>query len=102
MSCPTFWLTNGNPWEIKRPYINYRVGFYGSVKDHKWSPGEEVRRILVKNIPVARTILQCTLATFPSCVKSHFGQRSRAGRIFRVFQGLKIWQIVAKNKLLQG
>ncbi len=39
---PDIWLQNGNPWEIQRAGIQYRVGFYGSVDQHKWTPGEEV------------------------------------------------------------
>ena len=39
---PDIWLQNGNPWEIKRAGIQYRVGFYGTVDQHKWTPGEEV------------------------------------------------------------
>ena len=39
---PDIWLQNGNPWEIQRAGIQYRVGFYGSVDQHKWTPGEQV------------------------------------------------------------
>ena len=39
---PDIWLTNGNPWEIPRPEITYNIGFYGSVKNHKWTPDEQV------------------------------------------------------------
>lgn len=39
---PDIWLQNGNPWEIARPNISYRVGFYGSVDNYKWTPAEEV------------------------------------------------------------
>lgn len=39
---PDIWLTNGNPWELKRPTIKYSVGFYGEVKDGKWEPAEKV------------------------------------------------------------
>lgn len=42
---PDIWLTNGNPWEIARPGITYRIGFYGTVDQFKWSPAEEVRRV---------------------------------------------------------
>ena len=43
---PDIWLQNGNPWEIARPNISYRVGFYGSVDNYKWTPAEEVSTIL--------------------------------------------------------
>ena len=43
---PDIWLQNGNPWEIARPTISYRVGFYGKVDNYKWTPGEEVNSIL--------------------------------------------------------
>ncbi|KAK9840953.1 hypothetical protein WJX81_002313 [Elliptochloris bilobata] len=39
---PDIWLTNGNPWEIARPNITYRIGFYGTVDQFQWSPAEEV------------------------------------------------------------
>ena len=39
---PDIWLTNGNPWEIQRPEVTYRIGFYGKVDNFKWSPSEEV------------------------------------------------------------
>ena len=39
---PDIWLQNGNPWEIARPNISYKVGFYGTVDNFKWSPAEEV------------------------------------------------------------
>jgi glycogen phosphorylase len=40
---PDIWLTNGNPWELKRPNIRYQVGFYGEVKGGKWVPAEKVQ-----------------------------------------------------------
>lgn len=39
---PDIWLQNGNPWEIKRPEIKYKVGFYGTVDNFKWTPEETV------------------------------------------------------------
>ena len=41
---PDFWIpASGNPWEIHRPEIRFRVGFYGSLGDDgKWIPDEEV------------------------------------------------------------
>lgn len=39
---PDYWLDNGNPWEIRRPDTQFNVGFYGSLKDGKWAPGEVV------------------------------------------------------------
>ena len=39
---PDIWLSNGNPWEIPRPDITFKIGFYGSVDNFKWSPGETV------------------------------------------------------------
>ena len=43
---PDIWLTNGNPWEIARPGITYRIGFYGTVDQFKWAPAEQVRPCL--------------------------------------------------------
>ena len=39
---PDIWLTNGNPWEIERPEIKYKIGFYGTVDNFKWTPAEVV------------------------------------------------------------
>jgi glucan phosphorylase len=39
---PDIWLTNGNPWEIARNDITYKIGFYGTVDNFKWSPAEQV------------------------------------------------------------
>ena len=39
---PDIWLTNGNPWEIERPEIKYKIGFYGKVDNFKWTPAETV------------------------------------------------------------
>ncbi|CAL5225473.1 g8295 [Coccomyxa viridis] len=39
---PDIWLSNGNPWEIPRPDITFKIGFYGSVDNFKWSPGETI------------------------------------------------------------
>ena len=42
---PDIWLTNGNPWEIARPEVTYKVGFYGSVDKSKWTPAEQARAL---------------------------------------------------------
>ena len=43
---PDVWLTEGNPWEVRRDGVVSEVGFYGSVVDSeagkKWVPGEVV------------------------------------------------------------
>ena len=39
---PDIWLSAGNPWEVYRPELAYRIGFYGEVKDGKWIPAESV------------------------------------------------------------
>ena len=44
---PDIWLSNGNPWEIPRPDITFKIGFYGSVDNFKWSPGETVSSMLL-------------------------------------------------------
>ena len=49
---PDIWLTNGNPWEIRRPEIKYKVGFYGTVDNFKWSP-EEVVSLIIKYYAVS-------------------------------------------------
>lgn len=43
---PDIWLTDGNPWEVKRNDIRFKVSFGGKVekKDGKavWVPAEQV------------------------------------------------------------
>lgn len=45
---PDIWLTNGNPWEIKRGDIRFPIGFGGKVEGGTdgaatWTPSERVR-----------------------------------------------------------
>jgi hypothetical protein len=41
---PDYWLTLGNPWEIKRNKVKYTIPFGGTVtKAGKWTPEESVR-----------------------------------------------------------
>ncbi len=50
---PDNWLKNGNPWEIVRDDITYRIGFGGEVKvirergrdEYKWIPSEQVQGV---------------------------------------------------------
>jgi starch phosphorylase len=43
---PDDWLRNGNPWELPRPEVRFRVGFGGRVvsegPDRRWEPAEEL------------------------------------------------------------
>ncbi len=41
---PDYWLTNGNPWEIRRKDIRYPVRFYGHVEKYKDEGGVERTR----------------------------------------------------------
>lgn len=38
---PDFWLSSGNPWEIERIDVNYKVHFYGHVRKAVDSKGVE-------------------------------------------------------------
>jgi starch phosphorylase len=44
---PDVWLTEGNPWEIPRKDITFKVGFGGKTDTSNgktsWTPSEEVR-----------------------------------------------------------
>jgi starch phosphorylase len=44
---PDVWLTEGNPWEVKRHDIRFEVGFSGKTTTEKgkttWTPAEKVR-----------------------------------------------------------
>jgi hypothetical protein len=48
---PDVWLTNGNPWEMKRPEVKFPVAFGGKTaqkevngkKVTEWTPFEKVR-----------------------------------------------------------
>jgi len=50
---PDYWLTKGNPWEIMRLDVNYKVKFYGYCKDdfkhgrkvRIWEGGQEVEAV---------------------------------------------------------
>lgn len=44
LELPDYWIaSSGNPWEIPRPDVRFRVGFYGSLgADGTWTPEEEV------------------------------------------------------------
>jgi len=52
---PEDWPAVGNPWEFKRPEVNYPIGFGGAVEEeaspvdgavrHAWKPGEVVEAI---------------------------------------------------------
>jgi glycogen phosphorylase len=43
---PDDWMRNGNPWEVARPELQYRVGFGGQVHldegVHRWVPAENL------------------------------------------------------------
>jgi len=43
---PDIWLTEGNPWEVKRNDVRFEVGFSGKTVTEKgktvWTPGEKV------------------------------------------------------------
>ncbi len=57
---PDIWLSNGNPWEIPRPDITFKIGFYGSVDNFKWSPGETVSGSLIYDLlAAAHTKFEC-------------------------------------------
>lgn len=51
---PDIWLTNGNPWEIRRPEIKYKIGFYGTVDNFKWTPEEVVSASFPLPLPSSR------------------------------------------------
>ena len=50
---PDYWLTKGNPWEIMRLDVKYKVRFYGNLRDEfkngkkirVWEGGEEVEAV---------------------------------------------------------
>eukprot|EP00884_Botryococcus_braunii_P009371 jgi/Botrbrau1/18435/Bobra.0072s0023.1 len=39
---PDIWLSNGNPWELRRDDLVYPIHFYGEVVNGKWAPSETV------------------------------------------------------------
>lgn len=51
---PDIWLTDGNPWEVKRPEIKYEIAFGGRTEKRKengkevtvWVPNQKVRTVL--------------------------------------------------------
>jgi starch phosphorylase len=44
---PDDWMRNGNPWDVPRPEVSYKVGFGGRVVDEagsrRWLPAERLR-----------------------------------------------------------
>ncbi|KIY91666.1 starch phosphorylase [Monoraphidium neglectum] len=58
---PDIWLTNGNPWEIKRGDIRFPIGFGGKTEQGAdgtatWTPAEQVVAVAYDNpIPGWRT-----------------------------------------------
>jgi len=38
---PDYWLIHGNPWEIQRTDIKYKIRFYGYVKKERWGDKEK-------------------------------------------------------------
>ena len=43
---PDYWLTDGNPWEFRRPEVQYRVRFGGHTERH----GDEVRWVNTEDV----------------------------------------------------
>jgi starch phosphorylase len=45
---PDIWLTEGNPWEVKRHDVRFEVGFSGKTATSNgkttWTPAEKVSR----------------------------------------------------------
>lgn len=69
---PDIWLSNGNPWEIARPDITFKIGFYGSVDNFKWSPGETVSHDLgIYMHPPSRLTSSATHQASDKCSASH-------------------------------
>lgn len=50
---PDIWLTEGNPWEVKRNDVRFEVGFSGKTVTEKgktvWTPGEKVVAVAYDN-----------------------------------------------------
>ena len=75
---PDYWLTKGNPWEIMRLDINYKVRFYGYCKDEirhgkkirVWEGGQEVEAIAYDTVIPGWDTLHCNTLrlwkSFPS------------------------------------
>jgi len=62
LEVPDVWLENGNPWEVRRNDVVYKVGFGGQVVDGKWVPAEVVEAVAYDNpIPGFQTDHVATL-----------------------------------------
>lgn len=59
---PDIWLTEGNPWEVKRHDIRFEVGFSGKTSSSNgkttWTPGEKVSGL---DAAVADACMCCAL-----------------------------------------
>ena len=62
LEVPDVWLENGNPWEVRRGDVVYKVSFGGEVVNGKWSPAETVEAVAYDNpIPGFQTDHVATL-----------------------------------------
>jgi len=82
---PDYWLTKGNPWEIMRLDINYKVRFYGYCKDEMkngknirvWEGGKEVDAIAFDTVIPGWETLNCnTLRLWKSYPSREFNFES--------------------------
>ncbi len=53
---PDIWLSAGNPWEVYRPELAYKIGFYGTVENGTWIPAESVRNL---HSPTRKHLIRC-------------------------------------------
>lgn len=79
---PDYWLTRGNPWEIERIDVTYKIGFYGKsnkISDIKgqWTPSETVIA-MAYDIPVQgyNTFNTNNLRLWKSCPSYEFDLNS--------------------------
>ncbi len=82
---PDYWLTKGNPWEIMRIDVNYRVRFYGYCRDEYkhgkkvrvWDGGQEVEAIAFDTVIPGWDTLNCnTLRLWKSYPSREFNFES--------------------------
>jgi len=82
---PDYWLTKGNPWEIMRIDINYKIRFYGHCRDEYkngrkvriWEGGQEVEAIAFDTVIPGWDTLNCnTLRLWKSYPSREFNFES--------------------------
>ncbi|OHT08698.1 glycogen/starch/alpha-glucan phosphorylases family protein [Tritrichomonas foetus] len=45
LEVPDYWLNNGDPWRVNKPYVQYPVNFYGTCEGSYWHPSLTINAV---------------------------------------------------------